>query len=176
MKPIVFHLFCATLTLVISHHQSHAVPLMELTGGGPGNSWSGSRTVAGDATAAYFNPALLIETRPHSAIGLSSIWPELRISLEDRPSGYDIADSIYRARLLNEQGLSRLDRRPLPTAELARERSGHELLKPEHTVSIGAALRRTICAVVELRETWLRARRHHPTLWGLLVIQAHPTQ
>ncbi len=137
MKRSLFYLLSTTMALILSNGTSHAIPLMEMNGGGPGHSWSGGRTVAGDASAAYFNPALLIETRPQSGIGLSSMWPQLRIDLHLRPGGYDVSDSIYRARIMDEQGLRRLNRRPLPTTELVRERAGNKLEEPEHTISVG---------------------------------------
>lgn len=133
-KPALVPLVFALLSMCGS---AGAVPIMELMNGGPSKAWSGSRTVAGDATAAYFNPALLVSTRPQSNVGFMTMWPQLKIQLEPRPAGFDVSEAIFRGRVETSNGLQRLSMRPLPTADLAQARGGGDLETPEHTISFG---------------------------------------
>ena len=125
------------LLCLLAAGTAEAVPVMELMNGGPSTAWSGSRTLSGDSTAAYFNPALLVDTRAHSNFGLTSMWPNLTIELQPRPPGFDVSEAIFRARVDGRDGLTRLDRRPLPTSALAKARRGANLETPEHAVSFG---------------------------------------
>ena len=65
------------------------------------------------------------------------MWTGLNINLQPRPSGFDVSDSIYRARVEGPDGLLRLTRRPLPTAQLAQPRMNSGLKESEHTISFG---------------------------------------
>jgi len=78
-------------------------------------------------SATYFNPALLSFAPAQFKAGFFTIGQNLSIKLMDRPSGVDISDAIYRARQLNPDGTtSRLEIRPLPTAELRAKRGSYD--------------------------------------------------
>ncbi len=91
-----------------------ASPLPEMVGatGGSGG-WNARVTGAGPAST-YFNPALLPDAREQLELGFFVIESELRIDVQGRPAGADVAAAIDDSR--GPDGP--LEVRPLPTAQL----------------------------------------------------------
>lgn len=109
----------ALLALLVAS-PAGAVPALELVGGvEPDRPLAGAAGVVG-ADAAYTNPARLDFATPTFSLGVFAIGRALDLDLDARPAGYDVPATVRDARAIDpDGGTRRLDRRPLPTAELA---------------------------------------------------------
>ena len=123
---------------------ARANPTLETLGGlGAPNPFT-SRLLATGAEAAYFNPALLPHVDEGFSIGFFVLSDQLAVTLNRRPQGADISDSIYNAFIDDADGNSRpLDFRPLPTADLP-ERQGDDRDTLRSYITIGV-VKRLIC-------------------------------
>lgn len=87
----------------------------------PDRPFSG-RSASNRSSAAYYNPARI----PVSKTGLDFTYlvlsTDLFISRRERPTGYDIAPSVYQARATANGGVSTVKFRPFPTADIPGER------------------------------------------------------
>ena len=116
-------LLSISLTLSVLSSAGHSAPIFELTGTHDSVNPGTAHMFGGDASLAYFNPALLPDAEDGLSLSLFFLGQDLDISLAERPAGVDIGSSIYDARLLNPDGTtSRLSYRPLATADLVRAR------------------------------------------------------
>lgn len=117
-----------------------AVPALELTGGFGVDRPFAARSAANGAQTAYFNPALLSTERMVFELSLVALGRAVDLDLDARPAGYDVPATVRDARRITPEGTARLDRRPLPTAELRAERGGVEPGGTDLFVSLGGAL------------------------------------
>lgn len=117
-----------------------AVPALELTGGFSGERPFAARAAANGAGVAYFNPALLATDAAVFEAGLAALGRAVEIDYDPRPPGYDVPASVRDARRITADGTARLDRRPLPTAELRAERGSHDPTGTDLFVQLGGAL------------------------------------
>ena len=100
-----------------------ASPLWEWGGGPTSTPAYSGRLLASGGDAAYFNPARLADQQRGVAFGVTSLAARLHIEYDERPPGVDISDTIYDARVTDEEGNRRPpSTRPLPTDELPRQR------------------------------------------------------
>ncbi len=117
-----------------------AVPALELTGGFGGDRPFASRAAASGGATAYFNPALLATDALVFELGLAALGRAVDLDLDARPAGYDVPGAVRDARRITPEGSARLERRPLPTAELRAERGGADPAGTDLFVSLGGAL------------------------------------
>jgi hypothetical protein len=90
-----------------------ASPLMDLTGGvdGPGGLQAG--TIGGGASAAYFNPALLVQAPFGFTAGFMLVGEQIGVSLDGRPgTQYAVPDGVANATHADGSPLGGV---PLPT-------------------------------------------------------------
>jgi hypothetical protein len=75
-----------------------ASPLLDLAGGMTGTGGLQARTVEGDASAAYFNPALLVEAPAGLTFGVLALSEQIGISVDGRlgPT-YDVPNGVANA-------------------------------------------------------------------------------
>ena len=98
---------------------------LELTGAPTSANGLLSRSLGRHAETAYFNPALLPRTGPLIEASYFVLHTHGDISLDPRPAGADVAASVYDAEVRNLDGsTSRLELRPLATADLPNPRRG----------------------------------------------------
>src|SRR5580704_12941435 len=75
-----------------------ASPLLDLAGGLTGQGGLQGRTIAGDASAAYFNPALLLDVPAGLSFGVVALTEQIGISLEGRAgASFDVPDGVANA-------------------------------------------------------------------------------
>lgn len=116
---------CLATAVLSATVRTQAAPLHETYGAWSSATPFEARVLPSGAEATYFNPALLIDARHGAQVGFVLIRETLHIDLQDRPSGVDVAETIFDARAVNPDGSTRrLDQRPLPTAALQDRRSG----------------------------------------------------
>ncbi len=97
---------------------AQASPFLELAGGINGGGFN-ARIVGTGPESAYFNPGLLPLTNERFESGLFVLGDNLTIRTRPRPSGSDIAGSVYDAWLGDGQGGIRpLEQNPLATEDL----------------------------------------------------------
>jgi long-chain fatty acid transport protein len=102
---------------------AHATGLYELTGSHGSLLPFSARVAPGDASLAYFNPALLPRVEPGFGMAFFGLGQLLDIGYEPRTDGLDITAKIYDARLKLDDGTTqRLVYRPLATADLRKAR------------------------------------------------------
>ncbi|MFZ4736109.1 MAG: hypothetical protein ACOYM9_09200 [Bradymonadia bacterium] len=91
-----------------------AMPLLELLGRGADAS--------DRVTSVWLDPARLSPNRAEAEF----LWlqTDLSITRDTRPSGYDVPEDVFDARLRTADGTARLELRPLPTSQLARPSGG----------------------------------------------------
>jgi len=113
-----------------------ASPLFDLTGGadGPGGMQPG--TIGGGASAAYFNPALLVDAPAGLGVGFLTIAEEIGISLDGRPNtSAAVPGGISNAAYPNGSPIGNI---PIPTAQLQAthprqgDGSGHQAFAYEY--------------------------------------------
>jgi hypothetical protein len=106
--------------LCAPHPQASGSALWELVGSTTGPSVKAAKMMDRSASAAYFNPAMLVEAGTVFEMGLFVLSSGFDISLFERPGGVDISDLIYGVRLLNEDGSgeSLPEPHPLATSQL----------------------------------------------------------
>jgi hypothetical protein len=93
-----------------------ASPLFDLTGGTDGVGGLQAGTVPGGASAAYFNPALLVELPFGLSFGVISVSSQIGITLDGRPStSYAVPEGVANATHANGTPLGNV---PIPTSEL----------------------------------------------------------
>jgi long-chain fatty acid transport protein len=93
-----------------------ASPLFDLTGGMDGAGAMQPGTIGGGASAAYFNPALLIEAAPGLTIGVMTVSEQIGISLAARPgTSAAVPSNVANAAYPNGSPLGNI---PLPTSQL----------------------------------------------------------
>lgn len=115
----------AALTVgIAAPHEVGAMPLFELIGRG-GEPTGGVRSVWLDPTALRDDGV---------EVGLIWLQTDLSITRDARPSGYDVPDDVFDARLRTASGTERLRLRPLPTSQL-RSASGGEALARQFMVA-----------------------------------------
>lgn len=135
MIRLVLFASCACLPAV-----ALAVPALELTGGFGADRPFAARSAPNGGQTAYFNPALLSTERTVFEMGVFAVGRAVSLDLHDRPPGYDVPATVRDARRITPEGTARLDRRPLPTAELRAERGGVDPAGTDLMVALGGAL------------------------------------
>src|SRR5579862_1852843 len=92
-------------------------PLLDLAGGLTSSAGLQGRTVAGDASAAYFNPALLLDAPMGLTFGVIGMAEQIGISLDGRSGGsFDVPSGVANATHADGSPIGNV---PLPTALLA---------------------------------------------------------
>jgi hypothetical protein len=82
-KTIILALLCVSST-------AHASPLFELVGDPLGDGGLSSRVSGTDASAAYFNPALLADATEGFDLGTFFLTEQISMTLDGRGAGYDV--------------------------------------------------------------------------------------
>lgn len=132
-------LWCALL-FMLGSGGAGAAPLLELGGGlQPDRPFAGIASSAGPG-ATYSNPAFLASEGVQFQLGFVSQYRDLSIDLEPRPEGYDVPAEIRRAREITPDGVARLDRRPLPTADLRQPRRGESSSGHDMFLQVGSVV------------------------------------
>jgi long-chain fatty acid transport protein len=104
---------------------AEASPLLDLAGGSDGLGAMQAGTVEGGASAAYFNPALLVEAPSGLTIGILTLSEQMGISLDGRPgTQYAVPDGVANATHANGSALGNV---PLPTGLLQNGRAATAL-------------------------------------------------
>ena len=120
--------------------QAQASPPLELLGAPHQASSLSARSGPAGPGAAYFQPALLLESPAGVTGGVFALEQRPWIELMERPDGVEITDAIYDAReITDDGGTRRLTRRPLPTADLPRRRGQADPHQRGLYLSTGAA-------------------------------------
>jgi long-chain fatty acid transport protein len=107
-------LACAALLLSLAP-PARASSALEMLGSPTGGNALTARLFSRNASAAYFNPALLPESTPKLEAGVFGLSVHTRIRLKTRPPGSDVPSSVYDSRL--EASIP-----PLATADLPNSR------------------------------------------------------
>ena len=106
----------ALLWVVVATKSAFASPLLDLAGGTDGAGAMQAGTVEGGASAAYFNPALLVEAPSGLTIGILTLSEQIGISLDGRPgTQFAVPDGVANATHANGSALGNV---PLPTGLL----------------------------------------------------------
>jgi hypothetical protein len=106
----------AAVAIACAAIDAAASPLFDLTGGMDGAGAMQPGTIGGGASAAYFNPALLIEAAPGLTIGVMTVSEQIGISLAPRPgTSAAVPNNVANAAYPNGSPLSTI---PLPTGQL----------------------------------------------------------
>jgi long-chain fatty acid transport protein len=114
---------CACLTVDAS-----ASPLLDLTGGTDGLGGLQAGTIAGGASAAYFNPALLVQSPFGFTLGFMVVSEQIGISLDGRPgTQFAVPDGVANATHANGSALGNV---PIPTNLLQNGRAANGLNNP----------------------------------------------
>jgi hypothetical protein len=112
---------CSTLAVAAVARGASASPLLDLTGGSDGIGGLQAGTVGDGASAAYFNPALLVRAPFGLTVGFLTLTEQISISLDGRPgTQYAVPDGIANATHANG---SPFISTPLPTNLLQNGRS-----------------------------------------------------
>jgi len=115
---------------------------LEFAGAPPSAHPFVGRVLPGGPDAAYFNPALLPEVPKQFSLGLFYLWQDLDVSLDARPAGADVPETIYDARLPDPGGgTRRLEDRPIPTARLPRARGSGDSSGGRLYLHLGAVMK-----------------------------------
>ena len=78
--------------------EATASPLFDLTGGSDGVGGLQARTIGGGASAAYFNPALLVQAPFGFTVGFLTVTEQVAVSLDGRPgSQFAVPDGLANA-------------------------------------------------------------------------------
>jgi hypothetical protein len=103
-----------------------ASPLFELAGDTVGQGGLAARVLGLDASAAYFNPALLVEADSGLSLGVFVLSEQIGITLDGRLShAYDVPDGVANAQ---PPGGGAYPRTPIPTSWLENGRPGDPAL------------------------------------------------
>ncbi len=90
-----------------------ASPLIDLTGATDGPGGFQGRTIAGGASAAYFNPALLVDAPAGLTFGVFSVSEQIGVTLDGRPgTQFAVPDGVSNAGHANGSALTNV---PIPT-------------------------------------------------------------
>ncbi|MCU0690863.1 MAG: hypothetical protein MUF54_05615, partial [Polyangiaceae bacterium] len=131
----------AVAALLSSACPARAAPVLETYGAWGNVTPFQARVLPGGMDATYFNPSLLIASRPGVKVGVMLIRESLRIDLRDRPPGADVSDAIFNARVANPDGsTSRLVRRPLPTQALRVARGSDSDTATRSYLTLGSSI------------------------------------
>ncbi len=113
---------------------------LELTGAPTSANGLNARSLGSHAETAYFNPALLPRSGPVLEVSYFVLHTHGDIHLAPRPTGVDVAESVYDAELRNADGSSsRLELRPLATTDLPRARRDTHLRDTASYALVGMA-------------------------------------
>jgi hypothetical protein len=114
-------LFALTLGSVTLAFDAAASPLFDLTGGTDGLGGMQARTIGGGASAAYFNPALLVQAPFGFTAGFLTIGEQIGVSLDGRPgTQYAVPDGVANATHADGSAIGEV---PIPTNLLQNGRS-----------------------------------------------------
>ena len=114
-------LFALTLGSVTLAFDATASPLFDLTGGTDGLGGLQARTIGGGASAAYFNPALLVQAPFGFTAGFLTIGEQIGVSLDGRPgTQYAVPDGVANATHADGSAIGEV---PIPTNLLQNGRS-----------------------------------------------------
>jgi long-chain fatty acid transport protein len=106
----------ALLGAVLATSHASASPLFDLAGGSDGAGAMQAGTVVGGASAAYFNPALLVEVPTGLTIGVLTLSEQIGIEYDGRPgTQYAVPNGVANATHANGSAIGEV---PLPTALL----------------------------------------------------------
>ena len=106
----------ALLSAVFAATHASASPLLDLAGGTDGMGAMQAGTVEGGASAAYFNPALLVEVPSGLTIGLLVLSEQIGVVYDGRPgTQYAVPDGVANATHADGSALGNV---PLPTGVL----------------------------------------------------------
>ncbi|HLK41536.1 MAG TPA: hypothetical protein VKU41_32530 [Polyangiaceae bacterium] len=90
-----------------------ASPLFDLTGGSDGMGGLQARTVGAAASAAYFNPSLLVQAPYGFTVGFLTLTEQIGVSLDGRPgTEFAVPEGVIQASQPNGSALPNV---PLPT-------------------------------------------------------------
>lgn len=119
------HRFLASaVALVLGPVAAHASPVLELTGGISGGGFN-ARIVGTGPESAYFNPSLLPLTAESFDVSFFVLGDDTTVSVDPRPAGSDVSESIYDAWLGDGNGgVSPLEQSPLATRDLSPRQAG----------------------------------------------------
>jgi long-chain fatty acid transport protein len=110
---LLFGIALGSVTLAID---ASASPLLDLTGGTDGLGGMQAGTIGGGASAAYFNPALLVQAPLEFTVGFLVISEQIGISLDGRPgTQYAVPDGVSNATHPNGASIGNV---PIPTSVL----------------------------------------------------------
>jgi long-chain fatty acid transport protein len=90
---------------------------MEFVGSGHQAEGFGSRYKT-SSSSMYFNPANIDLNKDVFSLSVTSWHRAHKISRAPRPTGYDVPNSVFEARIENDGRLTSLDFRPLPSSEV----------------------------------------------------------
>jgi long-chain fatty acid transport protein len=106
----LFGLTLGSLTLALDASGS---PLLDLTGGTDGLGGLQARTIGGGPSAAYFNPALLVQAPFGFTVGFLVVGEQIGVSLDGRPgTQYAVPDGVANATHADGSAIGNV---PIPT-------------------------------------------------------------
>ena len=116
-------------------------PVPEFNAGGEAARPFSGRSASEGSEAAYFNPARLQARKNRIDLTYHVMHSQLRIERLTRPTGYDVPETVYQARVERDGQLKELDFRPFPTHALP---GGHSSLMEtqdtQHFMNFGASI------------------------------------
>ena len=105
------------ILLILYPLTGHTAPILEVSGHAHSSEGFGSRYQS-QSSSSYFNSAALDLSKSRVQLSMRSWFRKHKIDRYSRPSGYDIPAEVFEARVLDDQQLSPLEFRPLPTSEV----------------------------------------------------------
>lgn len=124
-------------TVVLYASLTHAIPVLDtLQISEPARPFGGRSSSTAPYTA-YYNPARLTRATQSFSLSYLAVSQDFQVSLGQRPEGYDVAEDVYRARLLVDGQPRGLPFRPLPTSQLPEQRSGTQINRVDHFAVMG---------------------------------------
>lgn len=105
------------ILLILLPFTAHSSPFLEFVGSGHQTEGFGSRYTQ-SPSAPYFNPANIRLNKDVFTLSLTSWHRWHKITRKPRPTGYDVPNTVFEARIENDGRLTSLDFRPLPTSEV----------------------------------------------------------
>lgn len=133
--------FFTFLVVMLLASSGQANPLLEFTSGSEAARPFSGRSASVGSEAAYFNPARLQARKNRLDLTYHIMHSQLRIERLTRPTGYDVPETVYQARVERDGQLKELDFRPFPTDALP---GGHaslmETQDTQHFMNFGASI------------------------------------
>jgi long-chain fatty acid transport protein len=144
------------LAIVLASSPAHASPLFELVGDPLGSGGLTGRVSATDASAAYFNPALLTDAPIGFDLGTFFVTEQIGMTLDGRDSSADVPSVQDRGpESFRHQGGGPIENPTMPTAWL---QQGHGLLLPRPRQNAGSGQQSHAYQTLGLVEPVFRGR------------------